>query len=120
MSGCILCSILIYGGKIMSAEKAVELFTAVPKLHNCAQAVAGGCGREDLVAELASCGGGKAPGGFCGALYAACVISDEAEKEEIISRFRKAAGAITCREIKTVTGYPCVECVRTAAGLLKK
>jgi hypothetical protein len=29
-------------------NNAVELFTAVPKQHNCAQAVVCGAGREDL------------------------------------------------------------------------
>ena len=42
-------------------NKAVELFTAVPKLHNCAQAVADGAGNRELACEMAACGGGKAP-----------------------------------------------------------
>ena len=57
-------------GFIMS-NKALELFTAVPKMHNCAQAVAEGCGHPEMVAELASCGGGRAPEGLCGALHSA-------------------------------------------------
>ena len=52
-------------------NKAFELFTAVPKLHNCAQAVAAGAGNETLAAAMQSCGGGRAPLGRCGALYAA-------------------------------------------------
>ena len=40
-------------------SKAVELFTAVPRQHNCAQAVAAGFDREDLTAGWASCGSGR-------------------------------------------------------------
>ena len=32
--------------------KAVELFTAVPKLHNCAQAVAAGAGNEAMAEAM--------------------------------------------------------------------
>jgi hypothetical protein len=41
-------------------NNAVELFTAVPKLHNCAQAVAEGCGNKELAELMKTCGGGKA------------------------------------------------------------
>ena len=41
-------------------NNAVELFTAVPKQHNCAQAVVCGAGREDLKMAMATCGGGRA------------------------------------------------------------
>ncbi|MBQ4328134.1 MAG: hypothetical protein IJC27_00250 [Lentisphaeria bacterium] len=47
-------------------NNAVELFTAVPKLHNCAQAVAEGCGNKELAKEMSSCGGGKAPKAVAG------------------------------------------------------
>ena len=39
--------------------KAVELFTTVLKLHNCAQAVAAGAGDEALAESMKVCGGGK-------------------------------------------------------------
>ena len=101
-------------------SKAVELFTAVPKLHNCAQAVAAGAGREDLVAAFAVCGGGKAPGGLCGALHAALALAPESEHEKIKAAFAEKAGALTCREIKSGTLFPCAECVRAAAELTEK
>ena len=43
-------------------NKALEFFTAVPRQHNCAQSVAAGMDREDLVPELAACGGGSKSG----------------------------------------------------------
>lgn len=101
-------------------NRAVELFTAVPKMHNCAQAVAAGAGEEELAAELKCCGGGKAPEGRCGALYAALRLTPEDSHAELIDRFCAAAGAETCREIKAGNPpYPCVECVRTGAELVE-
>lgn len=101
-------------------SKAVELFTAVPKMHNCAQAVAAGAGDETLSAELQSCGGGRAPGGRCGALHAALLLTPEDSHAELINRFCAAAGAETCREIKAGNPpYPCAECVRTGAELVE-
>jgi len=100
--------------------KAEQLFTAVPKQHNCAQAVAAGAGRDDLVPQMAACGGGRAPGGTCGALHAALMLLSEAKRAEAEERFAKIAGATTCHEIKTQTGTPCVKCVATAAEILEQ
>ena len=96
---------------------ALQYFTAVPKQHNCAQAVAAGAGREDLVCSLGSCGGGRAPEGFCGALYAALLLAPETEHEKIRTSVQAAAGALTCREIKSAAQVSCAECVRIAAQL---
>lgn len=101
-------------------NNGVDFYTAVPKRHNCAQAVAAGAGREDLVESFAVCGGGKAPGGLCGALYAVLALAPESEHEMIKTAFAEKAGALTCREIKTGTLFPCVECVRVAAELSEK
>lgn len=99
---------------------AVEIFSAVPKTHNCAQSVAAGLGHEELVPVLAGAGGGRAPEGICGALYAALLTTPEAEHEEIRREFAARAGSVLCRELKTVYKFPCVECVRLAAGLAER
>lgn len=101
-------------------NNAVEYFTAVPKLHNCAQAVAEGAGRKEMVADLAACGGGRAPGGLCGALYALLLLAPESEHQNLKEAFKKEAGALTCCEIKSQKLYPCSECVRTASALSEK
>lgn len=101
-------------------NKAVSLFTAVPKLHNCAQAVAAGAGRDDLTAPLAACGGGRAPGGLCGALHAALLLVEAENQQALKDEFAATAGALTCKDIKGLTKYPCVECVRLAADLAEK
>ena len=101
--------------------KAVELFTAVPKLHNCAQAVAAGAGDEALAESMKVCGGGKAPLGRCGALHAALELTPAECHAQVISEFVALAGAETCREIKSAPlPYPCAECVRTGAELVEK
>lgn len=101
-------------------NKAVSLFTAVPKLHNCAQAVAAGAGREEMAADLAVCGGGRAPEGLCGALHAALLLVEAENHQALKDEFLAAAGALTCKDIKGSTHYPCVECVRLAADLAEK
>lgn len=99
---------------------AVELFNAVPKKHNCAQAVASGAGAEELFDELKCCGGGNAPGNRCGALHAAVRVAGDAFEAALVSGFVRQLGSESCRELKTVHHLPCEECVRTAAELLEK
>lgn len=101
-------------------NKALEFFTAVPRKHNCAQAVAAGMERDDLVPELAACGGGRAPEGFCGALHTALLLIKPENRELVKQEFQAAAGALTCREIKGSTAFSCAECVRIAAELAEK
>ena len=97
--------------------KAYTLFTAVPKKHNCAQAVMAGCwGTEEAVKKMAMCGGVHAPGGLCGALYAVLQLCPT-QAEAIKTAFVCKVGAMTCHEIKTHVGTPCSTCVETAACL---
>ena len=100
--------------------QAHALFTAVPKRHNCAQAVMeGGGGSPEQVAAMAACGGGRAPGGLCGALHAALLLCP-GRAEEIKAAFAQKAGALTCRDIKGRAGTPCAVCVETAACLVER
>ncbi|MBO5668260.1 MAG: hypothetical protein J6S43_03960 [Lentisphaeria bacterium] len=101
--------------------KALEYFTAVPKLHNCAQAVAAGAGDDELAENLKCCGGGNAPGGRCGALYAALLLTPEDCHAALSAEFVTVAGSENCREIKAaVPPCPCAECVRAGARLVEK
>ncbi len=105
-------------------ETALSVFRSPPKFHNCAQAVAEGwrraTGRDGhLVDELTSCGGGRAPGGLCGALHAAHAISQDTHViEGMNERFSDAIGALNCREIRKLGRASCEECVALAAELL--
>lgn len=101
-------------------KKALALFTAVPKLHNCAQAIVAAAGREDLVAEFAAFGGGRAEGGLCGALYGALAVVSECDKEALKRDFAQLAGSETCRELKMSQKLSCLEAVRIAGRLVDK
>ncbi len=98
-------------------NKALELFSASPRMHNCAQAVASGTGHDELFAELNSCGGGKAPEGRCGALHAAMLIAGPKRAEEIRKSFVAELGSEKCAELKRVLSVPCARCVETGARL---
>ncbi len=104
----------------MSVQNAVDNYTAPGHPYNCAQAVVTGMDRDDLVAEMKMCGGGRAPEGFCGALHGALAITNPAHRDAIIQEFQAAAGAITCREIKGTAKTSCADCVRIAAELVEK
>lgn len=101
-------------------EKALSSFRCQPLCLNCAQAVAHAFDREDLVAELQSCGGGKAPGGLCGALYAAMKICGEAGNADTLAdAFEKKLGYRRCLSLKQEGRVPCPDCVATAVELLE-
>ena len=101
-------------------SRAGELFTAPGHPFNCAQAVALGNGHEEQKEDLVRCGGGRAPGGICGALHAALLLAPEDQREAIQAEFQRQAGALTCREIKGQTSTPCLQCVEIATALLEK
>jgi hypothetical protein len=96
---------------------ALELFQKTPREHNCAQAVAAGCGHPELAGELASCGGGRAPEGRCGALHAALLMLPPERREAARQAFIQANGSEFCKELKSVHRVPCTQCVAVAAGL---
>ena len=99
-------------------SKALDLFTAVPRQHNCAQSVAAGNGGSDeLVAQLATAGGGRAPGGLCGALYAATLLVSEERRQALIDAFGAALGETHCLALKKL-GVPCTKCVEMADSLV--
>ena len=100
-------------------EKALETFRQPPHMYNCAQTVCAAFGRTDLVDEMKACGGGRAPEGMCGALYAATrLLPDKAA--EMVEGFRAVNGATCCRDLKGANRVPCQECVRCAATQVEK
>ncbi len=113
----------------MSRKKAEELYLGVNgnKRHNCAQAVIAGFMEELSLKEadaaaFASHGGGKAPNGICGALYAAQhIISMKAPEtvEKCSSSFILAAGSDKCKEIRAMKKLSCLGCVGKASELLE-
>ncbi len=112
----------------MSIVKAREYYLGINgnKKHNCAQAVIAGFKDkfslgDELVATFATYGGGKAPEGCCGALYAIRhILKDNGglEIEKCNEAFIKAAGSSKCGEIRSMKKLSCLGCVEKAAEVL--
>jgi len=69
------------------------------------------------------CGGGMAPGGFCGALLAARLLAGKSFSGALPvldGQFAGQGGSLQCREIRAARKMNCVECVRTASMFLDK
>lgn len=106
--------------------KAKDYFHLKPENWNCAQAIhkslqaTSGLSDEDIEQAYRSMGGGRAPGGMCGAIYAACTLAgdDEALKERLTANFLERTGALTCRELKGTLKRPCSWLVEQAEELL--
>ena len=99
-------------------SKALDFFTAVPRQHNCAQSVAAAKGgSKELVSQLAAAGGGRAPDGLCGALYAAIQFVPEEKRQAVIDAFGTALRETHCHALKKL-GVPCTKCVETADSLV--
>lgn len=103
--------------------KATDTFRTSPWRHNCVQAVAYHWHKlyseKDIVAEFAPYVGGRAPKGYCGALYAAmqaCPLHADKIREE----FESVTGDILCHDIKQKNHTPCEVCVDTADKLVGK
>jgi len=105
---------------IMPKEKALQFFRKPPLRLNCAQAVAYGCGREDLLEELGNCGTGKAPGGLCGAIFCAMKIAGETDSKAVGEEFEKKLGACHCAKLKQDLHIPCPDCVACAVEIIEK
>ena len=102
-------------------NKAKELFMSRKK--NCAESVAYAWemeSGENVSADFASCGSGRAPDNLCGALHAACVIAGEKSEtlKEMFSLF--SGGHVRCRDIRLTGKVKCAECVFHAAELLEQ
>ncbi len=100
-------------------EKAIELHKTE---HNCSLAIAKAFDASDeIIQETATCNGGRAEGGLCGALYAgAKMVKTEEEKTALKNHFIEKAKFETCRDIRKNKVIPCSECVKTVAEFLDK
>jgi len=103
---------------------AIEYYSS--RQGNCAQAVAEawhlktglGTGMKE---QFSGCGGGRAPGGLCGALHAALHFIGDVDSEKARSEFAvRSGGHVKCREIRNAAILSCAGCVETAAELADK
>ena len=92
-----------------------------PDRNNCAQAVlkayASHAGvAQGCVERFSQFGSGRAPGGECGALFAAkCLLEDESARRSLEEAFILAAGSAQCRQIRKLRQLSCRQCVQVAA-----
>ncbi|MFA6418201.1 MAG: C-GCAxxG-C-C family protein [Candidatus Margulisiibacteriota bacterium] len=97
-----------------------------PRL-NCAQSVIKAFqehfGHDDkAVAEFLACGSGNAPGGVCGAYYAARHLLEKKSPDKISefdSWFKEKACSLSCKEIRQGRKLSCLGCVEKAAEFVK-
>ena len=91
-------------------------------LGNCAMSVAAAWlnahqGDMSEVESFRSCGGGRAEGGLCGALYAALQYCP-AQKDKITEEFRKRCNGTLCSELRPSKNHTCNDRVGVAAEIL--
>lgn len=98
-------------------EKALSIFRQPPRCLNCAQTICATMDREDLVESMQDKARGNAPGGTCGALFAAMALAPE-RAESLRKAFTQALGANTCAALKAAH-TPCPRSVTTAIRLLQ-
>ncbi|MCR5184245.1 MAG: C-GCAxxG-C-C family protein [Opitutales bacterium] len=98
-------------------ERALSVFRQPPHRLNCAQSVAYGLSREDLLEALANNGVGKAPEGMCGAAYALSLLAGTEKAESALEAFKSRNGSVYCQELKRVHKVPCTQCVATAVDI---
>ena len=98
-------------------EKATATLRQPPRRLNCAQSVLALCGNEGRIEEFAEFGGGRAPEGLCGALYAALQLVPDEKRGALRRAFAEEAGAEKCLDIKKGSGTSCQMCVAIAAAL---
>lgn len=106
--------------------KAYFLGKKGPRL-NCAQSVAEVFREkfpldEKTASSLSACGGGKAPGGYCGAFYAAkCILEKHFPQRSAkgMAELLSAAGSLKCVEVKAIRKLSCVGCVEKSVEVVE-
>lgn len=93
--------------------------------YNCAQAVLKTFQDEagfsnELLVRADSIGGGRAPDGVCGALYATKVLVNDISMVALITeQFVARTGSHECNYIENSGKITCSQCVRLAAKLVE-
>lgn len=104
----------------MEKPNALEFFRGEDR-YNCAQAVLKAYASPinlgySCLQRFSHFGGGRAPDGECGALFAAkAILQDHAAKREVEEEFVSIVGSKTCKEIRNGRNFTCSQCVQLAA-----
>lgn len=113
----------------MSVEKAKAHYMGKDgyKRLNCGQSVISAFKEkfslsEEMVGNFAKYGGGRAPDGVCGALFAAKTILSASKPEKVLeceSHLLTLAGALKCRDIRSSGKLSCLGCVEKVSEILE-
>jgi len=110
-------------------QKAVDSYTGKNGMRlNCAQAVAMAAKEAYHVTDaeieaLGCCGGGRAPGGVCGAIHAVRELLKKKsvhDADTALAEFERVIGDLHCKVIKGAKKHSCMECVAEAAALAER
>ncbi|MFC1510133.1 hypothetical protein ACFL49_00530 [Candidatus Omnitrophota bacterium] len=98
----------LYGAKNNCVKAVLKAFQPASKMA------------DDEIVSHAKMGGGRAPEGRCGALYAALQLPQIAriDPQKADDAFREEAGSTNCQEIRQKRKLTCRECVALGARLL--
>jgi len=121
---------MIWQGKVyMRKEKAVDYFLGRngARRMNCAQAVVAAFETERFFSEeefqeFAICSNGKAPQGYCGAVYAAIKVLEKIDtiaKMQFMDDFSEYAGSLSCKVIRSKKKITCPQCVERSAVFIE-
>ncbi len=95
-------------------------------LGNCAQSVGAAWANahkkdiNEVTPRFAACGGGRAEGGLCGAVYAAIALYPE-QKGKILENFKAVTGGfVNCKDVRSLKVISCNECVGVAAEIVQR
>ena len=116
--------VILFFGKIeiMTRTKAAAFYRVAPEKLNCAQCILKAFQtqlniEDELIATFRKHGGGRAPEGICGALYAVDYLLAQQGKNSVQAEFLQKANAITCLELKKRRKVSCEMCVTIAEKL---
>ena len=85
--------------------------------YNCAQSLlAVFDDKPHDLSSYSSAGGGSAPQGLCGAIYAAKIIAGE-HSEDILKKIKNELGFLTCAELKS-NKVSCLKCIEKTVEIL--
>lgn len=114
----------------MSLEKAKDHYLGRNGMlrKNCCESVAHAFQHEiplppEELENYSGFGGGRAPEGYCGAVYAAKRLLEVSGSDKVVTLheiFKEIAGSVKCREIKALRKISCLECVQRAAETVEK
>lgn len=112
----------------MTSDKtAKDYFHLAPYNWNCAQAIHKSFQKQTQLSDeeierlFRPMGGGRAPQGMCGAIYAVrnLVGEDSPLAEQLTEAFVLRTGGLTCRELKGREHRPCSWLVNEAEEILR-